>query len=226
MRIFIIILFCISSISRLSAQDADSLKVVKLDDRYNLVFIQGDTTNEDREFVLKYWDGIEKQLEFANTLIKFENNRLIISIKTFCNPYNRDFYLKNFPSTKSLIDTSQHYNTIELGSIIGTLNSKGRFEFNNVCNDIEYLTNTNYQEVRKLYEELSLGGDFAQWNCKNFKEAYLLFEQITWLTYLDRKFTLKEYLSLDDLLVPCLGAEYGEDWLGARELIWFTESIK
>ncbi|MEM6263058.1 MAG: hypothetical protein AAGI38_11165, partial [Bacteroidota bacterium] len=76
---------------------------------------------------------------------------------------------------------------------------------------------------RKEFENLRPDGDYAKWDCQDFEGAYYLFEQITWLTLVYDTFSVEEYETLDYLLVDCLGAEYGEDFLGFREVIRFMK---
>lgn len=219
-----LILCSITLILNAQTRDLDSLYILKVgENHYRFKLVRGDTSIKHRALVMTEANGAKRWLTMNPQLIDVANNRIKIRMRRATIPYSEEFFIANFHSTQASIDTSQFYNSIDLGEITGTLNKFGDITYKYEFIDEDFLNNVNQEEVRKKFNTLSLDNDFAKWDCENFEDAYLFFLKITWLTEVYDTFTVEEYETLIDLLAPCLGPEYGEGYLEAREWIRFMK---
>lgn len=217
------------SISKIYAQSTiDTLQIVKISEgSFGLDLYQGaDTASDFRMLILLDSEGNTiNGLDMWQYQINMESNSIVLPLVFYTNWFNQDFYASNFPWIASSIDTSRFYNRIDVGKIVGSLTDEGIFEYEFIFNEAPYLMHLNLVEIRKTFDELSKDMRYSSWNCgaEKFKEACVVFEQITWATLMHNTLSKNEYLTLIESMVPCLGPENGEDFLFFRQLIWLIK---
>jgi len=134
--------------------------------------------------------------------------RLLFSFNT--SPINENFYLQNFPSTAEFIDTSEFYNTINIGYLELNYNDTNNVLKKCYMVDSKYMTSIDSNKVKNEYNHLKTDGEFAQWDVdmETSYRAHKLLSEITWLAIIYDTFSVEECYRLRKLLAPSLGAEY------------------
>lgn len=143
------------------------------------------------------------------------NKMVRIPFTLSTNPDNENYYLKSFPSTSNIIDTSEFYNRINIGYLeLNYIDKRNRVKKCYMV-DSKYMTDIDSNKVKNEYNQLKLGGEFSEWkDMETFHRAYRLLFEITWLAIIYDTFSVQECYRLRKLLGPSLGPEYFEN-LGA-----------
>ena len=126
------------------------------------------------------------------------------------SPINESFYLENFPSTAEFIDTSEFYNTINIGYLELNYNDTNNVIKKCYMVDSKYMTSIDSNKVKNEYNHLKIDGEFTQWDAdmETSHRAHNLLFEITWLAIIYDTFSAEECYRLRKLLAPSLGAEY------------------
>ena len=162
-------------------------------------------------------------VSYTHCTIDTTNQTIIVPLN-FCieeiqhrNQFKEDFFSENFPNEKWKHRDSTNYKCINLGEVVLTYDSSAnRFSrIVNVRDSLTILKNVDSTLLRKQYHEIITSGKYSNVDCneKEFKEAYLLFQKISFMTLIHSTFTETEYLKMNRFITPCMGPEDGEDYL-------------
>ncbi len=226
--------FLFSTFSLISfAQKTDTLYILQTGNEYKLHFTGTKDTlfNEGDNYgnSLFIIDSVQNQNYHTDISTPYSfssvNNELTIQISIDNTPQNKAFYSSHFNHVKTETDNSKEYNKLaNFGSIrLKIKNNRIRYYFDNekysLIKDIDFKYGiTTYNNSLKHQR-------YADANCKDFTEAYKLFNTLTWSALLRNSPSIispKEYLSLEKVLVPCLGTKKKEEFLFFKNLIPLT----
>lgn len=154
--------------------------------------------------------------------------KIKIPLTPSLNPYNRGYFIENFPCVQNQIDTNEHYNRVDLGYLEIKFDTDNNPTKKIYLIDSIFLSKIDSNQVRMKYNQLEINGEYANWDCNQTSRtnAYKLFFEINYMTLFYETFSVKEYLKLRKLMGPCLGAEYGEDIFPTEILIKLTHNCE